>query len=71
MFFPALFQNLEKVPQFWKKKCRNYIHLRVKFLIYKAAVSVIRKKISEIFSFGAFLSFVADYVFIEGGETFY
>ena len=42
------------------KKCPNYIHLCAKFLIEIAAVKVSRKKISNIFPFGALLSCVTD-----------
>ena len=62
---PCPFAKFKKTALILEKKCRNYIHLKVKLLIYKAVVSVTRKKISEIFPCGAFVSFVADYVFIE------
>ena len=48
----------EKCPDFWEK-CPNWVHLWVKFLILNAVLSVSRKKISEIFPCGAFLSCVA------------
>ena len=42
------FKMLKKCPDLGKK-CPNYIHLLVKFLIYKAVLSISRKKIFEIF----------------------